>query len=107
MFYGAEERETCIAEVRPSIGDTVAVGLFETTRPIKFFDFRNFKNFRAPTKLSYWHKDYEERQICRELLLHLSEVIAKPVREGETGYVTTQAMVEFIRHKFVGDFGGV
>ncbi|MGF6410790.1 RES domain-containing protein [Paraburkholderia sp. 32] len=86
---------------------TVAVGLFETTRPIRFFDFRNFKNFRAPTKLGYWYEDYEERQICRELLLHLPEVIAKPVREGETGYITTQAMVEFIRHKLAGDFGGV
>ncbi|WP_157903443.1 RES family NAD+ phosphorylase [Cupriavidus malaysiensis] len=107
LFYAAEGQATCIAEVRPSIGDTVAVGLFETTRDIKFFDFRKFKHFRQEVKLSYWVEDYQERQICRALLFEISELIAQPVREGETGYITTQAMVEFIRHKLEDDFGGV
>ena len=41
-FYGSFCKETAIAEIRPGIGDKVAVGEFVLTRDVKVFDFTAF-----------------------------------------------------------------
>jgi RES domain len=41
-FYGAFSEDTALAEMRPSIGDQVAVGEFVLQKTLKVFDFTVF-----------------------------------------------------------------
>ena len=107
LFYGALDVQTCIAEVRPSIGDEVAIGLFVTTRGLKFFDFTRFNLPRERDNLSVWHDDYAERLDALILLKYLEHLIGLPVRTGEADYIMTQAMAEFLRFDVDGGFDGI
>jgi hypothetical protein len=42
VFYGAFSEETAVAEIRPGIGEEVAVGEFELRRELRVFDFTAF-----------------------------------------------------------------
>lgn len=107
LFYGAKEVATCIAEVRPSIGDEVAVGLFVTTRELRFFDFTRFNLPRERDNLSVWDDNYLERLDALTLLKYLEHLIGQPVRTGEADYIMTQAMAEFLRFDADGGFDGI
>jgi hypothetical protein len=107
LFYGAADLETAIAEIRPSIGDDVAVGKFRTTKALKLFNFLGLNIFPVRPKLSYWYDDYELRLPCRELLSYLHHAVSQPVRVGETGYIVTQAMTEYLCHKNDERFDGI
>ncbi len=39
VFYGAQDAQTCIAEVRAPVGSHVVVGRFEIVRPVRLLDF--------------------------------------------------------------------
>lgn len=107
VFYGSAEIETCIAEVRPSIGDTVVAGQFRTTRSLKLFDFTRLDYRLRHEPLSLLDPKHEQRSMDRTLLSYLHEEIAKPMRSNDTGYVVTQALTEFIRYGRVENFDGV
>jgi hypothetical protein len=107
LFYSAADLETAIAEIRPSINDEVAIGKFKTTRTLKFFNFCGLNIFPIRSKLSYWYDDYELRLHCRELLNYLHRAVSQPVRIGETGYVVTQAMTEYLCHRNEERFDGI
>ena len=38
VFYGAFDRDTCLAEVRPPVGSKVVMGKFELLRPVRLLD---------------------------------------------------------------------
>jgi hypothetical protein len=107
LLYVADDPETGIAEVRPSIGDAVVVGRFSTTKDLKFFDFTALSGRLSHSPLSWLDADYEERARRRRLLEYLHEQIAKPVKSGDIDYVVTQALAEFIRCKTKQNFDGV
>ncbi|MDT0136434.1 RES family NAD+ phosphorylase [Acidovorax sp. PRC11] len=97
LLYVSREVDTCIAEVRPSIGDTVVVGRFQSTAPLKFFDFTMLSGQLRHAALSFFDPSYRKRSEHRLLLEYLHEEIARPVRLNDTDYVMTQALAEFIR----------
>lgn len=107
MFYGARDRTTCIAEVRPSIGDEIAIARFQTTRDLRFFDFTNLDNPLERQKLSVWLDDYQEREEHLTLLKYLHRLIAQPVRTTDSDYIMTQAMAEFLRFDAGDGFEGI
>lgn len=107
LFYAAREITTCIAEVRPSIGDDIAVGTFKTTRDLKFFDFHGLDQPRTHSKLSYFHRDNEKRKCRRALLSYVHNAISQPVCPDGHGYVVTQAMAEYLCHKYKGRVDGI
>lgn len=107
LFYSAENKETAIAEIRPSIGDTVSVGKFKTTRDLKFFDFRWFNVSPIRKKVSHWYDFYKDTINARAFLGLLHEAISQPVSNGETGYIITQAFTEYLRHRHDGEFDGL
>jgi hypothetical protein len=39
VFYATFARSTAVAELRPGIGDSIAIGRFTTRVPLKVFDF--------------------------------------------------------------------
>lgn len=107
LLYVSREIDTCIAEIRPSIGDTVVVGHFHSTAPLKFFDFTMMNRRLRHAPLSFFDPGYQKRSEQRLLLEYLHEEIARPVRAGDTEYVITQALAEFIRYDKKWAFDGI
>ncbi|MFJ2984875.1 MULTISPECIES: RES family NAD+ phosphorylase [unclassified Pseudomonas] len=97
LFYAAGDFETCIAEVRPSIGDEVVVGEFTSTKNLKFFDFSVLESLDHEP-ISWFSPSYDVRSSRRMLLRYLHDLIARPVRIHDTDYVMTQALAEYIRY---------
>ena len=106
LLYVSSDAQTCIAEVRPSIGDSVVVGQFTSTVPLKFFDFTALSNLKHEP-ISLFSPDYEKRNDRRLLLEYLHDLIARPVRTTDTDYVMTQALAEYIRHNVQHSFDGI
>ncbi|NOV27861.1 RES domain-containing protein [Cupriavidus necator] len=107
LLYVSRELDTCIAEVRPSIGDTVVVGQFQSTEPLKFFDFTALNRWLKHEPLSLFDPNYQKRSEYRLLLRYLHEEISRPVRANDTDYVVTQALAEFIRYEKNWSFDGI
>jgi hypothetical protein len=107
LLYVSDEAETCIAEVRPSIGDSVLVGRFFSTAPLKLFDFTALSSQLNHSPLSLFDPIYQQRVEHRRLLGYLHDEIARPVRANDTDYVVTQALAEFIRYDEKQAFDGI
>jgi hypothetical protein len=95
-FYAAFSEETAIAEMRPGIGDTVAVGAFVLTRAIKVFDFTAFDRARSadPTQcLAHTRYDF---------ITQIQDQISKPIRalDRPREYIPTQIVAEYLREQF-------
>ncbi|AUO22878.1 RES family NAD+ phosphorylase [Pseudomonas sp. NC02] len=104
LIYLSGDSETCIAEVRPSIGDEIVLAKFISTEDLLFFDFTAL-DLLEHDPISLFSPSHEGRTQRRLLLTYLHELIARPVRNGDTDYVMTQALAEYIRfsrHKFDG-----
>ncbi|MEE4076276.1 RES family NAD+ phosphorylase [Pseudomonas viridiflava] len=104
LLYVASDAKTAIAEVRPSIGDKLAVGEFTSTEELRVFDLTVLDNLEHEP-LGLLHQSYEMRTAKRLLLKHIHDLIARPVRANDTDYVMTQAFAEHIRycgHNFDG-----
>ena len=107
LLYVSREANTCIAEVRPSIGDTVVVGRFQSIAPMKFFDFTVLSRRLRYAPLSFFDPGYQKRSEHRMLLEYLHDEIARPVRASDTDYVVTQALAEYIRYDKEWAFDGI
>ncbi|PZX01983.1 RES domain-containing protein [Pseudomonas sp. 478] len=107
LLYLSGDSDTCIAEVRPSIGDTMVVGQFISKNCLKLFDFTSLAKRLEHTPLSILDPLYEQRFLRRRLLQYLHDEIARPVRTNDTDYVVTQALAEFIRYDQKQKFDGV
>lgn len=106
LMYVAADRQTAIAEVRPSIGDKVVVGEFVSKRELHFFDFTVLSKL-THAEISFFETHYRQRTDRRLLLDYLHELIARPVRAHDTDYVMTQALAEYIRYCDNQRFDGI
>jgi hypothetical protein len=105
-FYAAFDAETCVAELRPSVGGAVAAAQFEIVDPITVLDTTRFLegpgavNVFAPLAVDRWRQ-------FRFMQLFMQE-IAKPVLPGaeHLEYLPTQAVAEFLNKRFVFTFAG-
>lgn len=105
FFYGAFKPETCIAEVRPNIGDIVTVGKFEVISPIKLLDLGT----KEEEPLSIYSDEYSftDEEYYKPFLRHFISDISRPIHPNDeaTGYVPTQIFTEFIKmYVFKEDF---
>jgi hypothetical protein len=95
-FYGAFSEETAIAELRPGIGEKVAVGEFVLNRDLKVFDFTVFaRNRRESWQDVYSHTRYD-------FISQLEDEISKPISafEKQREYIPTQIVSEYLREHF-------
>lgn len=109
IFYAATEKETCIAEMRTSIGSFVVLGQFKTEEPIRILDFSYFeKAFWKNSLLSYFQDDFEEQVKRRKFLKEIHRLISKPIISGyEDGYLMTQALAEYIAYVYPKNIDGL
>ena len=96
LFYGALEPETCISELRPSVGEDIVVGEFEANETLIVLDLSG----KTQEAISIFSEDYSynyERWISfvRDFVADIS----RPIRpmDQEIDYVPTQAFTEFLR----------
>lgn len=98
-FYGAEDKDTCIKEIRALETDDVVFGQFQTKRNLKLIDLSTVPNVTSPSVFS---EDYDHDKIwARDFLQLFCTEISKPV-DKETAsieYIPTQILTEYIRLK--------
>lgn len=96
VFYGATDRLTAIAEVRPPVGCNVAVARFSIVRPIKLLDLNALRE--AVSLGSIFDPGHIDRMQRAAFLRALSDHITVPVMpdDEELGYLVTQAVADFL-----------
>jgi RES domain len=95
VFYAAFARSTAIAELRPGIGDSLAIGRFTTRLPLKVFDFTVFDRRAADRMRVHDHVRYD-------FVTQLQNEISRPVRprERQREYIGTQIVAEYLKSYF-------
>lgn len=94
-FYAAFNTEIAVAEIRPGIGENVAVGEFVLQRGLKVFDFTAFSTAaRERRHGGFSHTRYE-------FISQMEDEISEPVHasDKQREYIPTQIIAEYIaRH---------
>lgn len=79
-LYTSMKRRTCIAEMRPAIGSTLAVVKLRTCRDLRVLDFRRLE--RAFGEISFFDPEYVYKQSRLRSLRQLHALVSKPVLPG-------------------------
>jgi RES domain len=95
VFYATFARSTAVAELRPGIGNSIAIGRFRTRVPLKVFDFTVFEQRAADRKHFYDHSRYD-------FITQMQDEISRPVRphERQREYIATQIVAEYLKSFF-------
>ena len=108
VLYGALERNTCVAELRPPLAGQVAVAEFRLTRSIKLLDFQRLARAHNINRPSIFRPDYAKLIARRRFTVAVHQLIRTPVVQGrESDYLITQAMAEYLAHLRKPAFEGV
>ena len=101
-LYLASSASAAVSEVRPSVGDLVAVGTFTLKRSVKVFDLR------SPQIGSPFQWETELATVVQRMgfLAHLGQELSRPVGSllNEIPYIPTQYLCEFMKRE---GFNGV
>ncbi|HTG16870.1 MAG TPA: RES domain-containing protein [Blastocatellia bacterium] len=98
-FYGAFSEDTALAEMRPSIGDQVAIGEFALQKNLKVFDFTVFSKATGDK----WKEVSEHTRY--DFITQMEHEISKPILpfEKQREYIATQIVAEYLREYFECD----
>lgn len=96
VFYGATDPVVALAEVRPPVGSTVAVGRFELIRPVRLLDIEAPRSVEVTG--SIFDRQFIRRLERAKFLKWLSHRIAMPVMPDDEpfDYLPTQAIADFL-----------
>lgn len=100
-FYGAFDIETCIAELRPAVGQTVITAKFELNRPILVLDTTGFSS--KPKSFDTFTKKHIERMKLWKFMTEFMRKIAQPCLPGSEhlDYIPMQVVSEYLTHLHV------
>lgn len=105
-LYASRRKGTCIAEMRPAIGSTLAVIQLVTQRPLRVLDFGRLE--RALCAISMFDPQYSDQRARLATLRELHRLVSEPVVPGgESDYLITQTMAEYLAHVYEKPFDGV
>jgi len=96
VFYGANDPDLAIAEVRPPVGSQVAVGRFDIVRTLRLLDLTALSTVKEEG--SIFDPGWAGRLERATFLRSLSERITKPVMPDDEAfeYLPTQAIADFL-----------
>jgi len=105
-FYGSFDQKTCLSELRPLVGDRVAVATFRLRRPVCVLDLTRFG--AGPKELNVFAKDHARRLAQWRFMQRFMSEIARPILKSDEhlDYVPTQAVAEFLAHELEVHVGG-
>lgn len=97
-FYGAFDLETCIAELRPAVGETVVAAQFALNRPILVLDTTGFSG--NPESINLFAKTHIKRMRLWKFMTNFMHEIARPClpEDEHLDYVPTQVVSEYLTH---------
>ena len=108
VFYGAFDRDTCIAELRPSVGGMVLTGEFQLLRDARVLDFGVLENIFDAEPMSCFDPDYRMKMERRQFLRTLHSKISSPVTpDQEHEYLFTQVIAEYLSTQVEPPIDGV
>jgi hypothetical protein len=107
FFYGAFDKDTCLSELRPAVGETLICGEFTESKPLRVFDFTVLNNIY--TELSMFDPDYSEKYSQLSFLKDFESIISKAYLPDDTDleYLPLQVMTEYISSFLEGGVDGV
>lgn len=96
VFYGALQRNTCLAEVRAPVGAQVVMGTFSFLRPVRVLNLTALENLAVPK--SWFDLNYEKAAEQSAFLRLLSRQFAAPVLPGDEDfeYLLPQVVCEYL-----------
>lgn len=107
-LYCAEDKDTAIAELRPSIGQTSAVIELHLSRSLRLLDFTRLEKALDDAWPSLLDPRFDKKADVREFLRKLHRRISRPVVPGkESRYLITQTMAEYLAHVRKPGFDGI
>ncbi|WDL94878.1 RES domain-containing protein (plasmid) [Bacillus sp. HNR-4] len=98
-FYGAEDKETCIKEIRAAERDNVVFGQFQTKRSLKLINLSTVPDITPP---SIFSDDYDHNMVwAKDFLSLFCAEISSPVDEKDAPieYIPTQILSEYVRSR--------
>ncbi|AGI65957.1 hypothetical protein OAN307_c01900 [Octadecabacter antarcticus 307] len=97
-FYGAFDLRTCVAELRPAVGETVILAKFELIRPILVLDTTKFTG--RPKAINIFTPTYATRMRLWKFMTTFMNEIARPCLPDDEhlDYVPTQVVSEYLTH---------
>lgn len=99
VFYGAFERDTCIAEIRVPVGETAISGQFKLEKQITVLDLTVLNEIEEPRNPQF----AEENQLgLFYFLRQFSSEISKPIQTHNANleYLPTQALSEYLAYHY-------
>lgn len=106
VFYGALDTETCIAEMRSSIGNYLVLGAFTPIKALRILDFKRLES--VASKISYFQPDAKFQFMRSNFLANLHSLISAPVVSGnEDEYLITQVLAEYLAYVRDSNFDGI
>lgn len=96
VFYGATEKETAIAELRPAVGSLISLAAFRVHRPIHVLDLTRFT--RAGRQLDIFAKNQMVRATQWAFMQSFATEISQPILPGDEHleYVPAQVVAEYL-----------
>lgn len=97
-FYGAFDLDTCVAELRPAVGETVISAKFKITRPILVLDTTKFSG--RPKAINIFAPTHVTRMRLWKFMTTFMNEIARPCLPDDEhlDYVPTQVVSEYLTH---------
>ena len=97
-FYGAFDLKTCIAELRPTVGETVAAAQFALNRRVLVLDTTGFSG--KPKSIDIFAKTHIKRMRLWKFMTKFMSEIAQPCLPDSEhlDYVPTQVVSEYLTH---------
>lgn len=100
-FYGAFDIDTCLAELRPAVGDLAISAQFRLLRPIVILDVTRFDG--PALSGSIFAKQYMQRLAQWTFMIAFAKQISEPISQNDEfiDYIPTQAVAEFLSTAFM------
>jgi hypothetical protein len=106
VLYGAMEKDTCLAELRPALGSESLVITLVLASQHRVLDFARLE--RSGKSLSYFQPDFANELDRETFLRKLHRLISQPIVPGrESEYLITQTMAEYLAHVHPGKLDGI
>ena len=99
VFYGALEKETCLAEIRAPVGSLVALGGFTLLASVRILDLGALS--LSDTEVSHFDPKYREARSRQKFLCEWVEEISNPVMPHDEAreYIASQAVADYLANR--------
>lgn len=101
VFYGAFDRPTCIAELKPYVGERIVTGRFKLTGPLTVMDFTRLDSTSFIKQADYFDPEYVNKMGMLHFLRDLHKKIGEPVLpQNNIDYLIPQVISEYLTSVF-------